>query len=60
MAVLKMKKLRLIVHRKKSEELLRSHPDIPADTPIVFYSSLKGEGRADLWKLIADYTGLKL
>ena len=46
--------------RRKSEELLRSHPDIPADTPIVFYSALKGEGRADLWKLIADYTGLKL
>ena len=46
--------------RRKSEELLRSHPDIPADTPIVFYSALKGEGRADLWKLIAEYTGLKL
>ena len=46
--------------RRKSEELLRSHPDIPADTPIVFYSALKGDGRADLWKLIADYTGLKL
>ena len=46
--------------RKKSEELLRSHPDIPADTPIVFYSALKGEGRADLWRLIAEYTGLKL
>ena len=46
--------------RRKSEELLRSHPDIPADTPIVFYSALKGDGRSDLWKLIADYTGLKL
>ena len=46
--------------RRKSEEMLKSHPDIPADTPIVFYSALKGEGRADLWKLIADYTGLKL
>ena len=46
--------------RKKSEEMLKSHPDIPADTPIVFYSALKGDGRADLWKLIAEYTGLKL
>ena len=46
--------------RKKSEEMLKSHPDIPADTPIVFYSALKGEGRADLWRLIAEYTGLKL
>ena len=46
--------------RKKSEEMLKSHPDIPADTPIVFYSALKGEGRTDLWKLIAEYTGIKL
>ena len=46
--------------RKKSAELLRSHPDIPADTPIVFYSALKGEGKADLWKYLCEYTGVKL
>ena len=46
--------------RKKSEALLRSHPDIPAETPIVFYSALKGEGRADLWKLISDMTDIRL
>ena len=46
--------------RKKSEALLRSHPNIPTDTPILFYSSLKGEGRADLWKLIADTTDIRL
>ena len=44
--------------RKKSEELLRSHPDIPADTPILFYSALKNEGKQELWKTILDYTGI--
>ena len=46
--------------RKKSEALLRSHPDIPTETPILFYSALKGEGRADLWKLISDMTDIRL
>ena len=46
--------------RKKSTELLHNHPDSPADTPILFYSSQKGEGRADLWRLIAQYTDVKL
>ena len=44
--------------RKKSEEQLRSHPDIPSDTPILFYSALKNEGKQELWKTILDYTGL--
>ena len=44
--------------RKKSAELLHSHPDIPADTPILFYSALKGEGKNDLWKLILDTANL--
>ncbi len=44
--------------RKKSEELLRSHPDIPADTPILFFSTLKNEGRQELWNCIYRYTGL--
>lgn len=46
--------------RKKSEELLKNHPDIPTDTPIVFYSSLKGEGKAELWSYILKYTELKI
>ena len=45
--------------RKKSEEMLRNHADIPADTPILFYSALKGQGKEELWKLIASYTGIK-
>ncbi|MBQ8309814.1 MAG: YihA family ribosome biogenesis GTP-binding protein [Clostridia bacterium] len=44
--------------RKKSEELLRNHPDIPADTPIIFYSALKNEGKTDLWNQIYRFTGL--
>lgn len=46
--------------RKKSTELLHSHPDIPADTPILFYSALKGEGKTELWRAIADFTDVKL
>ncbi len=44
--------------RKKSEETLRSHPEIPADTPILFYSALKNEGRQELWNQIYKHTGL--
>ncbi len=46
--------------RRASGELLHSHPDIPTDTPILFYSSQKGEGRAELWSYISKYTELKL
>ncbi len=46
--------------RRKSEELLKNHPDIPTDTPIIFYSSLKGEGKAELWSYISKYTELKI
>ena len=45
--------------RKKSEEQLRAHPDIPTNTPILFYSALKGVGRNELWTLINDYTGVR-
>ena len=44
--------------RKKSENLLRSHPDIPADTPIFYSSALKGEGKNDLWKYILETANL--
>ncbi len=46
--------------RRQAEERLRNHPDIPADTPILFYSSLKGSGREELWRQIAHYTQIKL
>jgi GTP-binding protein len=44
--------------RKKSEEMLRSHPLIPTDVPILFSSSLKGDGKAELWKQILAYAEL--
>ncbi len=44
--------------RKKSEELLRNHPDIPTETPIFFHSALKGEGKNDLWKTILQVADL--
>ena len=46
--------------RRAATEKLHGHPDIPTDTPILFYSSLKGEGRADLWKLIANATDIRI
>ncbi len=45
--------------RKNAENLLHGHPSIPTDTPILFTSSEKGEGRNELWKLIFDVTGTK-
>jgi GTP-binding protein len=44
--------------RKKSEAMLRSHPDIPTDTPIIFCSALKNEGKTELWNQIYKFTGL--
>ncbi len=41
--------------RKKSEELLNSHPLI-AGNKIIFFSSLKGEGKDELWKTLLAHT----
>lgn len=46
--------------RADSEQLLRTHPLIPADTVVLFTSSEKGEGRMELWRQISDHTGVKL
>lgn len=46
--------------RKNASNILKNHPDIPADTPILFYSAQKGEGRAELWSIISKYTQIKL
>lgn len=37
--------------RKKSEEALHAHPLI-ASAPLIFFSSLKGEGKDELWNTI--------
>ena len=46
--------------RRACEAALTSHPDIPAGTPIVFTSTLKGEGKQELWRAIADCADIKL
>ena len=43
--------------RKKNLEALRNHPLI-GDAPVIPFSSLKGEGKEELWKTIYRYTGL--
>ncbi|MBQ9085932.1 MAG: YihA family ribosome biogenesis GTP-binding protein [Clostridia bacterium] len=43
--------------RKKNLEALRAHPLI-GDAPLISFSSLKGEGKEELWKTIYRYTGL--
>ena len=45
--------------RKASETALASHPAIGADTPIIFFSSLKGDGKAAVWQQIAAHTGIR-
>lgn len=46
--------------RKKSTELLSSHPLIAEGTPILFFSSLKNEGKAEVWREISAATDIKL
>ena len=43
--------------RKKNFEALREHPLI-ADVPLIPFSSLKGEGKDELWKTILRYAQL--
>lgn len=43
--------------RKKNLEAIQSHPLIK-DVPVIPFSSLKGEGKDDLWKAIFKYTKL--
>ena len=43
--------------RKKNLEAIQSHPLIK-DVPVIPFSSLKGEGKDELWKAIFKYTKL--
>ena len=45
--------------RKASETSLASHPAIGADIPIIFFSSLKGDGKIAVWQQIAAHTGIR-
>ncbi len=46
--------------RKKNLEALRAHPLIAERAPIIPFSSLKNEGRQELWREISTYTDIKL
>ena len=46
--------------RKKSTELLENHPLIAEGTPIIFFSSLKNQGKPEVWKQISAATDIKL
>ncbi len=46
--------------RRSSTEKLASNPLIAKDTPILFFSALKNEGKTDVWREIANSCGLKL
>ena len=46
--------------RANAQEMFAHHPSIIPGTPVVFFSSLKGEGKTALWQHIANHTGLRL
>ena len=46
--------------REAAMARLADHPDIPTDTPVIPFSSLKGEGRDEVWRIISRYTGVKV
>ena len=45
--------------RTAALERLAVHPDIPADTPIIPFSSLKGEGKEEVWRTIRRAADIK-
>ena len=45
--------------RAKSIEAVSSHPLIGKDIPVIPFSSLKHEGRNELWQLIISYAEIK-
>ncbi len=45
--------------RKANLEAIASHPAVAEGTPIVPYSSLKNEGRNELWREISKFTNIK-
>ena len=46
--------------RKTSIEHFKNHPLIPTDTPVIFFSSLKGEGKTEVWNEISRNTNIKV
>jgi GTP-binding protein len=48
-----------VTERRAAELSFASHPAIGTDTPIIFFSSLKGDGKMALWQQIAAHTGIR-
>lgn len=46
--------------RRASLSAALSHPSLREGTPVIPFSSLKGEGRDELWKQISYYTEIRL
>ncbi len=46
--------------RKNNLTAIADHPLLAEGTPVVPFSSLKNEGRVELWREIARHTGIKL
>ncbi len=46
--------------RRAMEEKLANHEATPEGTPVLFCSSQKGEGKQELWKLIARFTKIDI
>ena len=58
-AVTKTDKLNA-TERKNNLAAISSHPSVAEGTPIIPYSSLKNEGRNELWREISKFTQIKL
>ena len=58
-AVTKTDKLNA-TERKNNLSAIASHPSVAEGTPIIPYSSLKNEGRNELWREISNFTQIKL
>jgi GTP-binding protein len=48
-----------VTERRDAEAAFASHPAIGTDTPVIFFSSLKGDGKMALWQQIAAHTGIR-
>ncbi len=46
--------------RRNNLEAIRNHPLTAEGTPVIPFSSLKNEGRLELWKAVSAYTNIKL
>ena len=46
--------------RRACEAMLAEHTDIPKGTRVIFTSTLKNEGKVELWRAISEFSGVKL